>query len=297
MRMPLRQRSEAEISVTVCICTRDRPAELERALASITRSTYPVAQVVVADDSSTDASRTLLHDAYPEATYVEGPQRGLGANRNAAIDHARGMYVLFLDDDAVLGETYLERALKCAEAPRGTIVTGVEQRNGTRVFPNDQTFLGHQRRPYRRINGLNTIVINGTLFPRELFEQVRFDEQLVYGFEEVDLASRAAALGFDIVLCADAVNYHFPSPANRKSYEPFTQASRLYVTFKRYAFTERRPAKALAYALIAPLHALAAGTKAGGLRGAADGARAVHRAIGYVTAHARNRRRHGSHRS
>ncbi len=76
------------------------------------------------------------------------------------------------------------------------------------VRAHDQSFLGFQSVPYRPGARPRTIVMNSTLAPRALFQRgASFDENLVYGYDEVDLASQAVALGFDIVQCDDAVNF------------------------------------------------------------------------------------------
>jgi GT2 family glycosyltransferase len=155
------------------------------------------------------------------------------------------------------------------------IVTGRERNRGHLIGPKDQTFLGFQARPYASDEGLHTIVINATLFPARLFQELQFDPQLVYGYEEVDLASRAAAAGYVVVFCSDAINDHRPSPRSRENYDRHVEASRLHVTVRRYAVTERAPMKAAAFALIAPAHVVAADLKRSGLAGVGRSARTI----------------------
>jgi GT2 family glycosyltransferase len=105
------------------------------------------------------------------------------------------------------------------------------------------------------------------LFPTALLKQLPFDPRLIYGYDEVDIASRARAAGYRIVLVPDAVNLHFPSPVNRDYYSAHTDAARLYVTYKRYADSERRPSKAIAFLAISFLHSLIHHMKRSGPRG------------------------------
>ncbi len=233
-------------TVCICVCTRARPDELALTLASMARSTYPIARVVVSDDGHDERTRAICATAPLAVEYVRGPRRGLGSNRNHALRSAREELVLFLDDDCLLGPDFLERALACmeeAEARRGrgrVAVSGAELNGGRLVLAGAQTFLGFQARPYADGEPLTSIVINATLLPRALVERLGFDPQLVYGYDEVDLASRAVRAGCAIVPCPQAVNDHRPSPRGREGYSAVLNASRLYVTFKRYAFTERR---------------------------------------------------------
>jgi GT2 family glycosyltransferase len=248
-----------------------------------------VAEVVVADDGDVAAGAL---DGDPRLRVVRGPHRGLGANRNAALTAVRTSHVLFLDDDATLSPAFVRRwraALErrsAAERER-LIFTGGEQQGPLRVYPNEQSFLGHQRRPYHPGEPRRTVVMNAAVFPTSLFDVVRFDEQLVYGYDEVDLTTRAVAAGYAIAFDPEAVNVHTPSPVNRALYARHVEASRLYVTFKRYGRTEGSGAKAAAFAVLAPLHLLGSQVRAGGARGLPATAQTLRLAAAY----ARGRRR------
>jgi GT2 family glycosyltransferase len=260
--------AEHRPTVTVCIPTRGRPDELARALASIEGSTYPVAQVVVSDDLADGVAEVVCRDAPVEVDYVRGPGRGVGANRNRAVAEARSEIVAFLDDDGVLLPDFLETAvgrMRTGEQRYGAgrvIVSGRSlTERGELVSVFDQTFLGHQAKRYESDEGLRSISLNAVILPAQMFAEVRFDPQLVYGYEEVDLASRAAGLGYVIVDCPRAVNYH-ESPLDKGSYhDRYAEASRLHVTLRRYVLTDRAPLRALAFALIAPLHVIASDVK------------------------------------
>jgi len=265
-------------TVTVCVCTRNRPEELRRCLESIGRSRLRVDETVVSDDSTDNRTAEMLRVDPRDTVYIEGPRTGLGANRNRALRAAKSDYILFLDDDACLGEEFLERALARATAHADnarTIVTGCENNHGVIVRAHAQSFLGFQEVPYRSDAGLKTIVINSTLFPRSLFEVARFDEKLVYGYDEVDIASQAVRHGYRIVQSDDAVNFHYPSLVNRSYYKPHLEVSRLYVTFKRYALYERSYTKAATFAALAPVHCVLAALKRRGIAGLGDAGRAI----------------------
>ena len=264
---------------SVCICTRNRPNELRKALASAEKAEL-VHEIIVSDDSTDDRTERLVRSEFPFVMYVPGPRRGLAANRNRAVRAVTGSHVLFMDDDVVLAPDFfvqIMKVLKESAARHGhrVIVTGLETRRGALIRPHDQTFFGFQERQYSQGEPLKTIVINSTVFPVFLFKEIRFDEQLVYGYEEVDFATRAAQRGYAIVLAEKAVNTHFPAEGNRDFYRPHIDKSRMYVTFKRYWHTERKRGKAVAFALLAPAHALLSGIKAGGWKGASGAMRAI----------------------
>lgn len=283
------------VEVSICICTRNRPQELGRALASVAQSSLAPCQVVVADDGDGDGVASLVAAEELEITYVRGPRRGLGANRNAALAAATGSHLLFLDDDAALGDDFLAKMNRhLEELPpdrRGrSILTGVELNSGKSVRPNEQGLLGFQSRPYRPGEPLRTVVINAALFPRALFEQVRFDPSLQYGFDEVDLTTQAVALGFPIVPCFDAANLHFPSPIGREQYGSAASAARLYITLKRRRWTEGSPLRAWAGFAVAGGHLyLASIRRLGFSAGLAEAGRALTQAWRHYRSFVRSR--------
>lgn len=95
--------------VTVVIPTRDRPAELERALLSVARQTYTDWEVVLVDDGSPDQRASGIAARFPKVKY-ERMDRSLGASaaRNHGIARAAGDLVAFLDDDDVWRADFLE---------------------------------------------------------------------------------------------------------------------------------------------------------------------------------------------
>lgn len=276
--------------VSVCICTRNRPEELRKALNSLENSTYPIFEVIVSDDSTNNETQTLITADFPEVKYLPGPRRGLGANRNNALQTVTGSHVLFIDDDVILGEQFLATvfstmtlySLQQSEENQQIIVTGIENNNGELVFPHEQDFLGFQKIDYQQGEPIKTVVINSAVFPKSLFNKVLFDEKLVYGCDEVDFTTRAVQEGFKIILCPKAINFHFPSTINRDFYKPYHEASRLYVTFKRYFSTEKNRLKALAYLVIASVHTIAHTLKTEGLRGIFKPIKTFRTVISYV---------------
>ncbi|MFA7430446.1 MAG: glycosyltransferase [Rhodospirillaceae bacterium] len=95
-------------SVSVVICTRNRPKELARCLKSFATQTRTPDQVVVVDNASDDDSTRLVALA-AGAEYVLEPRVGLDRARNAGARAARCDIVAYTDDDVVLDPHWLER--------------------------------------------------------------------------------------------------------------------------------------------------------------------------------------------
>ncbi len=280
---------------SICVCTRNRPDELRRALASVIASNPAAHQIVVADDSDDDVTEAMVALTDAAITYVRGPRAGLGANRNAAVAAADGDFLLFLDDDGLLGDEFMAKMEQRFEAVpperrARTILAGTGIEHGRVVVPNEQGLLGFQSRPYRAGEPLRTVVINATLFPRELFDRVRFDPGIVYGFDEVDFTTQAVAAGFEILPCFDASNLHLPSEIGRQNYSEAATAARLYVTLKRRRWTERSRARAwLGFGVAAAHVELASIRRLGPRAGVATANRAIANAWAHYRAYKRGR--------
>ena len=98
----------ARPAITVAICTLNRCATLEGALASLLEARMPEAgwiEVLVVDNNSTDGTRQLVERycaRYPRAIrYVFERRQGLSHARNTAIACARAPILAFADDDVL----------------------------------------------------------------------------------------------------------------------------------------------------------------------------------------------------
>ncbi len=90
------------VSITVAVCTRDRPDRLDRCLAAM-RGLRHQARILIVDNApSTTASARLVAEKYPECDYVIEPRPGLDHARNRAIADTTTDVIAFTDDDVVV---------------------------------------------------------------------------------------------------------------------------------------------------------------------------------------------------
>lgn len=95
-------------SCSVVVCTRDRPALLERCLSAVGALDHPSYEVIVVDNGSGDASTARLARRFG-AQYLLEPRVGLSRARNVGARAARGDIVAFTDDDGVPDDDWLRR--------------------------------------------------------------------------------------------------------------------------------------------------------------------------------------------
>ena len=114
-------------SVTIAVCTRDRPASLARALSSLEGVRYPDAalEVLVVDNASRDDATRGVVVSHPRFRYLREPRLGLDRARNLAVAEARGEIVAFTDDDAEVDPGWVGAIAPHFENPAVMAVTGL----------------------------------------------------------------------------------------------------------------------------------------------------------------------------
>lgn len=111
-------------SVSVVICTRDRPDDIARCLASLRHQTRVPDEVVVVDNASRD-QRTREAVLAAGATYLREDREGLDFARNTGVAAATGDLIIFTDDDVLLDPHWLERMTAAFDDPMIGAVTGL----------------------------------------------------------------------------------------------------------------------------------------------------------------------------
>ncbi|GAP96218.1 glycosyltransferase family 2 protein [Leptolyngbya sp. NIES-2104] len=114
-----------ESSVSVIVCTRDRPHALKDCLRSLQALDPPPFEVLVIDNApSSDATYQIVAQM-PNIRYVKEPRSGLSAARNRGIQESRGSILAFTDDDVAVHPHWTARLQQAFSEPRILAVTGL----------------------------------------------------------------------------------------------------------------------------------------------------------------------------
>jgi GT2 family glycosyltransferase len=114
-------------SVTVAVCTRNRPDDLVQCLGSVraAEGTQP-AEVLVVDNCPPDDRTREVVSRLHGVRYVREPVAGLDVARNRALSEARGEWIAFVDDDVRVDRWWLDGfATALREHPDAAAVTGL----------------------------------------------------------------------------------------------------------------------------------------------------------------------------
>lgn len=253
-------RGRYDPTVTVIVCTHNRPQLLENCLTALAQQTRLDFDVLVVDNAVVPEVRDVSR--HHGARYVHEPVAGISRARNVGVRESQSDIVAFIDDDAIAESGWLESLLPVFRDPSIGAATG-----GTRYMKSygDDRLMSAEvaQEPVRpgRIYGRHKVgwfasasfggIGDGMnmAFRRSLFErQVRFDERLGRGRlldgadEHVAFLSVLAA-GYRIAHVPTATVRH-PVPADPRTVAAqrtsLVRGSIAYILFLWFEFPEHR---------------------------------------------------------
>jgi glycosyltransferase involved in cell wall biosynthesis len=181
-------------TVAIVIPTFNRAMYLRDALRSVFAQTYPVDEIIVVDDGSSDETPSVVAE-FTGVIFLHQNNRGPSEARNVGIRAAKSAYVLCLDSDDVLVPDGIENSLAClAENPGVAFVYGGHRRVDAALRPIDHPyFTPMSGNAYHDLLQNNSVYMLGTvLFDRaKLLEVGGFDPR-IRRCEDYDLFLRLA---------------------------------------------------------------------------------------------------------
>ena len=222
-------------SLTVAICTRDRPQLLDRCLQSVlaVRDAHPAGsskcEVLVLDNAPTTTRTFEVASLLQGVNYVVEHRPGLDFARNRALSESTGDLIAYVDDDVTVAPLWLSGLCRAyALNPKAAAIVGpvlpmepttpaqflFEERGGfKRVFESvrySQSSSGGPYYPYAGIPGSGCNMV----FQRKLLLMLGgFDEALdtgppLAGGGDLDIFYRLIRAGYEIVNEPQMVVYH-----------------------------------------------------------------------------------------
>ncbi|MBI1880967.1 MAG: glycosyltransferase family 2 protein [Chloroflexi bacterium] len=230
---PTIQINSSEVIISVTIVTWNSSRTLKPCLDALFNQTLTNLEVIVVDNHSSDGTLGILQ-TYPALKILpQDSNLGFCKGHNLAIAQAHGKYILPLNPDVVMTETYIAYLVKAAEsdpqvgmvsgrllqAPpeAGSPTAGVIDSTGLFLKKTRQQFLRGHGQPdagaYNQPEYIFGACGAAPLYRREMLEACKFDgqyfdEAFFAHKEDVDLAWRAQLLGWKCVYAPDAVAFH-----------------------------------------------------------------------------------------
>lgn len=214
--------------VSIIVVTVGKEHFLNSCLQSIEAQTYKTIEIIVIDDSLTDNLRVEIMNSFPKIKLFSSRKNLFYCNcLNTGIGMSSGDFVLCLNDDVMLDEKFIERALKGFFLDSKTgLVSGKILRSDRQTIDSAGLFLSYWRTVKERGYGYKDkgqfekeeyiFGVNGAVafYRKEMLDDIKegqdyFDSSFHFFYEDLDIAWRAKQRGWRGYYIPDAKAYHF----------------------------------------------------------------------------------------
>ncbi len=193
-------------------------------LDSVQRQTYPVIEVIVVDNASTDGSQALLQSGYPWVTLIELPEnRGFTGACNAGIQASSGAVIALLNNDTEVDARWATAVMDAfARHPEvGSVASKMLLFDRRDTFHTTGDFFTVEGRPgnrgvwqkdegqYNQEEYVFSACGGSAAYRRAMLDQIGLlDDDFFFSGEDVDLGWRAQLAGWRCLYTPEAIVYH-----------------------------------------------------------------------------------------
>jgi hypothetical protein len=183
-------------------------------------------EVIVVDNGSTDGSKDMVRNDFPEAILIENQENaGFAKANNQAIRVSQGEYILLLNSDAFLTPNAIQKMITVMESDLSIGIAGARL-----IYPDGSSQISHGPLPtfwsevgslfgldkLQKVKGSQreyeeTGTVSGAcmLIRKTLLDQIGLLDEAFFMFsEEVDLCNRCHKLGAKVVYVHSATVIH-----------------------------------------------------------------------------------------
>lgn len=177
-----------KISLTIGIITKDRPNFLKKCLKNKYKNLSKNISILVSDDSIVDENiknNKMLCRRY-KAIYIEGPRKGLYANRNNIMNNVNTSHLLTCDDDHLYPDKFINTIISEIASYKNEILVIGEIKNTnlhyiSEIMPkflNEVGKISKNNNP----NSIKGISCGSTIYPMSFInKKIRCDETYLFG--------------------------------------------------------------------------------------------------------------------
>jgi GT2 family glycosyltransferase len=199
---------------------------------SLFKQSFKDFEAILVDNGSTDGSKELVRKKFPKVKIIELDKNyGFAEPNNIGLKHAKGKYIITLNNDLVLTNEFLEELYKSAEES-GEDIFSIGAKMIFYDKPQNINSVGIQ--PLKNGNGINLgknddpkiyskpMDIYGpcagaALYKKSVLDKIGFFDGRYFAYlEDLDLALRANEHGYAALFCPSAVVYHKHSKTSSK---------------------------------------------------------------------------------
>ncbi len=205
---------------------------LHDCLTALSVQTAAEYEVVLVDNASTDGSVEFVAEHFPSVRIVRNDRnRGFAAANNIGFQHARGNYLVTLNNDTCANPDWLAELVKGVHTGPdiGMCASTMVLRSDPSIVDSTGIAFNRCGVAWDRLSGCRLSDINpqpvevfgpcagAAMYRREMIDQVGgFDEDFFIYLEDVDLAWRAQSHGWRCLSIPAAVVQHVHSGTSRE---------------------------------------------------------------------------------
>ena len=204
-------------SVTVVVPVWNGEETIQQLLESLQKLDYDrnKVEVIVVDGNSKDKTQAIV-EQYPVKLIIEN-RKGLNRARNTGIKSGNGEIIAFTDSDCIVPNNWITKIVENFKDPKvgcvggsakaldGDFVSKYADNSIVRLMPcfTKREELEKVKPFFRHPAGCNMA------YRRKVAEEVGyFDENIQYGFDEVEFADRVCNAGYKMVLDPEVFVWH-----------------------------------------------------------------------------------------
>ena len=215
----------ADNHITVCVCTFRRPTLLRRLLDKLseqrTNGLFSLSVVVCDNDGEQSAAPVVSaarESARIDISYCQEPRKNIALARNKALEHARGDFVAFIDDDEFPADNWLQKLMAAREQYQADGVLGPVRPQFESPPPRwivRGRFCERPEHETGRVMKWDECRTGNLLFRREILDGIAqpFKAEFGTGGEDKDFFMRLTQRGRTFVWCNEAVAYETVPPS------------------------------------------------------------------------------------
>jgi predicted O-linked N-acetylglucosamine transferase (SPINDLY family)/glycosyltransferase involved in cell wall biosynthesis len=180
---------------------------IDEAVESVLAQTYRNFEIIIVNDGSTDEETINILKNYnkPKIEVLHTTNQGVSAARNTGIQGATGKYIICLDADDKIGNTYLEKAVKVLEEHQNIGIVDCE----VELF-GEQTGRCKFLPEYQ----LSLILLVNCVYPIGVFRKSDwertngYNSNMIYGWEDHDFWLSIIELGREVVRLPEVLFFY-----------------------------------------------------------------------------------------
>ena len=235
-------------SVSIVLCTYNGAKYLSEQLESILAQTYPLHEIIIQDDNSTDETVDIIHDYARKYSLIKffenNSAHGVNGNFISAMQRATGDYIAISDQDDIWETDKIENQMK--SIGKNLLCSGF-----SRPFSTDGSFAYFDHRK-RNVNVVRMCFLglpgHTLLLRRELINMLPPLEHSIFKYSMYDAALSIVAAAHKNIVFIDKILVNFRRHSAATTYNDYKKSlpswqNALYMLWwgiKHYKETRKR---------------------------------------------------------